>query len=111
MKENGRILDLAKDIINGERQNQYGDAEDSFSDIAVRWSWYLSKKLGININLSRYDAGMMLVEMKLAREIHQHKKDNLVDACGYLGLVSDMIEDKKPNQWILNEITGTYNEK
>ena len=36
--ERGTVLDEAKIIINGERQDQYGDPEDNFALIARLWS-------------------------------------------------------------------------
>ena len=85
--ERGSILDEAKEVINGERQNHYGDPEDSFALIAEYWSIYLDR------HLSPQDVAMMMVLFKLARESHQHKRDNLVDAAGYLGILGDMCED------------------
>ena len=85
--ERGSILDEAKEVINGERQNHYGDPEDSFALIAEYWSIYLEK------NVTPQDVAMMMVLFKLARESHQHKRDNLVDAAGYLGILGDMCED------------------
>ena len=41
MTERGAVLDEAKAVINGERQNQYGNPEDSFRLIAAFWSSYL----------------------------------------------------------------------
>ena len=84
--ERGSILDEAKDVINGERQNHYGDPEDSFALIAEYWSTYMEK------NITPQDVAMMMVLFKLARESHQHKRDNLVDAAGYLGILGDMCE-------------------
>ena len=85
--ERGSILDEAKEVINGERQNHYGDPEDSFALIAEYWSIYLEK------NITPQDVAMMMVLFKLARESHQHKRDNLVDAAGYLGILGDMCEE------------------
>lgn len=36
--ERGTVLDEAKIIINGERQDQYGNPEDNFALIARLWS-------------------------------------------------------------------------
>lgn len=77
----------ANEIIYGERQDQYGNPEDSFGLIADLWSVYLSHKL--SGNLTRRDAALMMVLFKLARERHQHKRDNLVDAAGYIGIAAD----------------------
>lgn len=105
----GSILDEAKAIINGERQDQYGSPEDSFKLIASYWEVYVDSvcraanernaKLG---NASTFEApaitakdvAAMMVLSKLARQAHQHKRDNIVDAAGYLGILGDMEEKK-----------------
>lgn len=80
----GAILAEAREVINGERQDSYGNPEDSFADIAVLWGWYLGRPLGAK------DVAMLMALLKFAREKHQHKRDNVVDACGYLALYSDI---------------------
>lgn len=84
----GQILTDAVKVINGDRQDTYGNPEDSFETISQYWSLFLKKKLKVNID--KQDVAMMLVLFKIAREENQHKKDNLVDAAGYLGILGDM---------------------
>jgi len=83
--ERGKILDKAKAIINGERLNQYGKPEDSFTLIAELWSTYLVA------SISEIDVALMMVLFKIARHTHQGKEDNLVDAAGYLGIAGDLL--------------------
>jgi len=85
------LLDALK-VINGEHQDQYGDPKDSFNLIADFWSTYLSANAedGHVVIVGAKDVAIMMTLFKLAREMHQHKKDNLVDACGYLALAADM---------------------
>lgn len=88
----GRVLLHAHDIINGQRQQQYGIPEDSFSEIAVLWNWWLGTRL--NAPLTAQDVAMMMTAMKLAREKNGAGKiDNVADACGYLGLYEDLREE------------------
>ena len=88
----GRVLLHAHDIINGQRQQQYGNPEDSFSEIAALWNWWLGPRL--NAPLTEQDVAMMMTAMKLAREKNgAGKTDNVVDACGYLGLYEDLREE------------------
>lgn len=87
----GKILTRAIDIINavnsliGERQDRYGNPEDSFRLIASLWNVYLDTD-----QIQPRDVAMMMVLFKLARQRHQHNDDNLIDAAGYLGLAGDM---------------------
>ena len=85
----GRVLLKAVEIINGERQNTYGDPEDSFEAIAALWGWWLCDKMRDEITAQ--DVAMMMALLKFAREKNgAGKTDNIVDACGYLGLYEDM---------------------
>lgn len=90
--QRGTILDEAKTVINGERQDQYGSPEDSFTAIGDVWSWYLSGLApGLHpVTITKKEVAVMMVLFKLARQMNQHKRDNLVDAAGYLGILGDM---------------------
>lgn len=89
----GNVLLEAHDIINGERQQQYGSPEDSHMVIAEMWSGYLHARscCGYNVDLSSRDVAHMMVLFKLARELNgAGKRDNYRDAAGYLALASEM---------------------
>jgi len=92
MKRGEALFNAASTIINGERQTSYGDPEDSFTWIAQRWTQLLKGRYGITFDLTAEDATFMMADFKMARECNQHKKDNLVDAAGYLGINYDMKE-------------------
>jgi len=83
--DRGTILEEAQKMVNGSRADKYGQPEDCFGLIAEFWSAYLGCS-----NLTPKDVSLMMVLLKLARESHQGKRDNLVDAAGYLGLAGDM---------------------
>lgn len=85
----GSILAEAADVINGERQDVYGNPEDSFELIAKYWSVFLSPKFG-PVPLYGEDVAIMMTLFKIAREMYQHKRDNIRDAAGYLGIYADM---------------------
>ena len=76
----------AHKIINGERQNTYGDPEDSFELIAQYWSTYLDD------DISAKDVAMMMVLFKIARIAGSSDEDSFRDAAGYLGIANDMSE-------------------
>ena len=88
----GEALLKAHDIINGEREKQYGKPEDSFAAIATKWTFYLKK------NITRYDVAYMMALMKMARiEQGQYKEDSFVDCMGYLAIANDMLKEGKEN--------------
>lgn len=75
------ILDEVKAILT-ERQQMYGRSEDAFQTIVDFWNVYLQKH-GITTPLDKKDAALMMALMKMAREMFQHKHDNLADIIGY----------------------------
>jgi hypothetical protein len=86
----GSVLIEAHKVINGERQNVYGSPEDSFALIAEYWRVYLKR---VDPWLTARDVAIMMTLFKIARESNQHRRDNLVDAAGYIGIAADMAED------------------
>jgi hypothetical protein len=87
--ELGDCLDEAKRTICGERQDVYGNPEDSFTLIANYWNAYLAAKDGM---LSALDIAHMMILFKMARVQGQApKRDNYVDLCGYAGIAADRL--------------------
>lgn len=85
--ERGTALDEAKKIINGARQDQYGNPEDNFKEIADYWSTYLGR------NVNRVDVALMQAQLKIARiKTGVGTRDSYVDALGYIALAADMAQ-------------------
>lgn len=79
------ILESAIQIVCSERQDQYGEPEDTFSAIAELWSVYLGKAV------SAEDVALMMVLLKIARmKAGKFKADNYVDLCGYGALAYEV---------------------
>ena len=79
------ILQEADNIANGDRKVDYGQA-DSFNRIATIASIITNKELEAS------DVIKVMMCVKLIRESFKHKRDNLVDLCGYAELLN-IIED------------------
>jgi hypothetical protein len=77
------ILDTAKSITSGARQQDYGHPADDFERTAQMWTAILSRKLIANRCISAEDIPLCMIAVKLARQAHRHKRDNLVDIAGY----------------------------
>jgi hypothetical protein len=98
----GKILLKALDIINGERQDQYGSPEDSFALIAAYWTTFLksrdliqSKGNSHALKISAKEVAEMMMLFKIARMSGQKPKlDNYLDLVGYAGIAADMIEEE-----------------
>lgn len=71
------ILDLAKGIVDGDREEMYGKPEESFYLISRLWSDYLEEVI------LPEDVAMMMVLLKVARSKNGFCIDNYVDIAGY----------------------------
>lgn len=85
----GTVLSEARRIINGERQDQYGDPEDNFAVIAQFWAVY--DRHAAAKDRPAHDAAMKMALMKIARICTgAGSRDCYVDLCGYAALAADM---------------------
>jgi hypothetical protein len=67
-----------------ERRARYGDPRDEFARVATIWSAVLGQAV------TPGQVGLCLIGLKLAREAHEHNRDNLVDACGYAQCTAEL---------------------
>ncbi len=81
------VLEEAQRIVYGDREQTYGHPSKNFDTTAKLWNAYLEGKYPEVPQLDCFDVAMMMTLLKVAREAHQHKRDNIVDACGYLACV------------------------
>ena len=77
------ILDEAKRITAGSRQSDYGHPADDFARTARMWTGILAGKLRDGAEVGVMDVPLCMIAVKLARQAHRHKRDNLVDIAGY----------------------------
>jgi hypothetical protein len=84
MKAKTTILQEATEIVTGIRQQDYRHARESFAKIATIATVLTGK------DLSPQDCCKVLMAVKLTRESFQHKRDNLVDLCGYAHLLQEL---------------------
>jgi len=89
-KRNGTLLLEAFALVNGSRQEAYGDPSENLRNVAESWSGYLGK------NLSAADVCLLMAELKLKRQRFKHSRDNLLDACGYLAIADDLTQGTAP---------------
>lgn len=71
------ILEEAQELVSGARQDAYDHPLDNFTRIAKIWSVIL------DMDVTPEQVGLCMVGLKVAREAHVHKRDNLVDGAGY----------------------------
>ena len=87
-------LQKASDVINGDRQADYGDMRENFERIAALWT----PILGVKVTIEQF--AMCMIAVKMGRLVNSpNHKDPWVDIAGYVGCVSNIHskeESKKP---------------
>lgn len=87
------VLQEAHEIIYGDREQTYGHPAKNLTQIAALWTAFLQAKEGNEgIVLSAADVAMLMMLVKMARQQHQFKRDNIVDMCGYAALLARIEE-------------------
>lgn len=84
------ILKQANEIVNlrsEERERQYGP----FSECMERAANIFNAISPDNEKITAQGMYRAMIAMKLARESHAHKEDNLLDAVAYIGALNNYI--------------------
>lgn len=84
--EREKLLDEAKAIVCGDRDQQYGNPEDAFRVIAEMWTSYLGTEITAG------DVCDMMILLKVARNSYKQKRDNLIDIAGYASCAAECKE-------------------
>lgn len=85
--ENGRSPALeAQELVYGDRNADYGHPLDDFSKTAALWTARLQStgRLATGAVLTPEDVAWFMVDVKWSREQNSPKRDNVVDAIGYV---------------------------
>lgn len=91
------ILKAADDIVNNrseEKSRQYGPFNEGMSKTAKMASLMSNKKI------TEVDVYNVMIALKLTREAHCHKEDNLLDAVAYIGSLNNMYSEFYSNSYI-----------
>ena len=88
------LLQEAETLVNGERDNQYGDPRDDFRKTADMWNVYIKAVLKERPNLLPHDVAALLCMLKISRIAWSpDKRDNWVDLAGYAACGWDCAEN------------------
>lgn len=88
------VLEEAQALVYGDREAQYSPPQRDYAKTAKIWTGILLEKLRPGEEISPLEAVLMMVGMKLSREVYRHKRDNLVDAAGYIACAERIAEGK-----------------
>ena len=88
MMNRKELLEEAGRTIAGQRQDDYGDARQSFDRIAALWSAYTGSRI------TAADVASMMVLLKASRaRTSPEKIDSWLDMAGYAALAAEMVSD------------------
>lgn len=82
------VLQEADRLINVDRLAEYGGVRESFEGIAAGWSAIFRTPISAD------QVALAMVWLKVMREAHKHKRDNIVDIAGYAGLAAQLAGEK-----------------
>lgn len=80
------ISQEADRLVNGDRGKAYGHPSRNFQLTADLWSVILG------VPVTPAQVALCMVQVKIARELHAPKRDNLVDAIGYILTYEKVLE-------------------
>ncbi len=89
--QNESMCSEAIRLVLGDRNSSYGTPADDYAKTAKLWTGLLIHKLKPGTEITPKEAVLMMALMKISREVNRPKRDNLVDAHGYL-LCAEWIE-------------------
>ncbi|WP_206424144.1 DUF6378 domain-containing protein [Intestinibacillus sp. Marseille-P6563] len=89
------ILEEAKRCVCGQREQDYGKAEDNFSLIASLWEPYIRTRCvsdGADVSIRPEDVAMLMALLKIARICSgTGTQDSFVDCCGYMACGGEIV--------------------
>ena len=89
------VLNTAKELINGDRAKDYGDAFDNFERIATGWNAIIKEAMMTDGYVTEQHVALMMDWLKTARLLNDlSKEDSWIDKCGYSALGGEFIERK-----------------
>ena len=85
--ENSVLLD-AYNVVHEERDPEYGPASEDFESLGIIWGTLLSRWLKKHDlpsmpNIPPRVVGNMMIALKINRDVHFPKRDNMIDVAGY----------------------------
>lgn len=79
------MIEEAKELVDGTRNEDYGSIKDSFQRIAGLWSAYTG------FTIDKYDVGKMMMLLKISRAKVGNHRDSYVDIVGYVECIDKLL--------------------
>lgn len=94
--ETDSVLLEAQKLVYGDRAEAYGPPTEDFRCAADMASAYFKRKYPGFPDLKPEDIPAFMVCIKMARQAHKPKRDNLVDLAGYTGCWARVVHGEPP---------------
>lgn len=90
-----KLLIEADALINGQRQADYGDKLQNFSQIAMFWQATLAAKIAPGQDITPEDVALCMMGVKMARLAKSpDHRDSILDVAGYAGCYDKLQEER-----------------
>lgn len=90
MKYASEILQIASNLVSGDRQIQHGDKITNHKNIATLWSAYLDK------DITGHDVAILMSLLKIARtKLGSFNIDDYYDGSAYIGIAGEIKSKEK----------------
>jgi Domain of unknown function (DUF6378) len=96
------ILQEAQRLTRGDRNKDYGHPLDDYTRTAALISALLAHELTSPLTPS--EAAMIQCCVKLSRQVHKPKRDNMVDLAGYAWVAQECLDEEKRREQIDKEL-------
>lgn len=104
------MLHKAEELINGARQQDYGDKLQNFSQIAMLWQGLLATKLQFGTFITAEDVALCMMAVKMARLAKSpDHSDSILDVAGYAGCYDKLQQERKKGVKLEGAICDTRN--
>tara|TARA_X000001382_G_C3160239_1_gene175981 strand:- start:674 stop:940 length:267 start_codon:yes stop_codon:yes gene_type:complete len=85
MKNANELLNIADELISGDRAKEYGDKEVMHNNIARLWSAFL------NVTITGHDVALMMTLLKMARtKAGNVTEDTYIDMAAYSAIAGEL---------------------
>lgn len=82
------ILEEARGLVHGQRQETYGHPLDDFTRTAAIWTAILG------CPVTPEQVALCMVGLKISREYHRPGRDNRVDGAGYFATLDLVVSER-----------------
>lgn len=102
------LLQRANELIGNERQADYGNKLQNFSQIAMLWQGTLAPKLAPGQKITPEEVALLMIQVKIARLAKSpDHEDSILDVAGYAGCY-EAVQNERATEFPMLGATEDY---